>query len=121
MRRFLILAGACLMAQPALLQPALAHALLDRADPAVGSTVPAAPAALSLRYTEPVEPRFSTVSVTDAKGNKVNDGKPRSKDGNRVLVVPLKTLSPGTYNVEWHVTSVDTHKTEGHFSFTVKP
>jgi copper resistance protein C len=115
MKRFLILAGACLLAQPA-----LAHALLDRATPRVGSTV-AAPDAVTLRYTEPVEPVFSTVRVTDAKGGRVDDGKPKPEDGNRVLVVPLKKLSPGTYTVEWHVTSVDTHKTEGRFSFTVTP
>jgi methionine-rich copper-binding protein CopC len=28
-------------------------------------------------------------------------------------------LSPGTYRVHWHVLSVDTHKTEGSFSFRV--
>ena len=37
------------------------------------------------------------------------------------LMVKLKPLSPGIYSVAWHVTSVDTHKTEGHFTFTVKP
>ena len=33
--------------------------------------------------------------------------------------VSLKSLSPGTYRVRWHVLSVDTHKTEGSFTFTV--
>ncbi|HYZ21268.1 MAG TPA: copper resistance protein CopC [Rhodopila sp.] len=120
MRRLLILvspilAGTCLTAPPA-----LAHAMLDHATPPVGSAGPA-PASVSLRYTEPVEPLFSTVSVTNAKGDRVDDGKPKPDADGRILVVPLKQLPPGTYNVEWHVTSVDTHKTEGHFSFTVKP
>lgn len=39
-------------------------------------------------------------------------------DGKR-LAVSLGALPPGTYNVVWHATSVDTHKTEG--SFTVAP
>jgi copper resistance protein C len=33
--------------------------------------------------------------------------------------VGLKSLSPGTYRVRWHALSVDTHKTEGSFTFRV--
>ena len=100
---------------------ALAHAFLERASPAVGSEVSGSPPALDLRYTEPVEPLFSTVTVTDSSGARVDAGKPAPQDGGRVLSIPLKPLAPGVYAVEWHVTSVDTHKTEGHFTFTVKP
>jgi methionine-rich copper-binding protein CopC len=100
---------------------AFAHAFLDRASPAVGSEVSGSPPALNLTYTEPVEPLFSTVQVTDAGGARVDEGKPTPLNDRRVLSVKLKTLPPGTYSVEWHVTSVDTHKTEGHFTFTVKP
>jgi methionine-rich copper-binding protein CopC len=28
-------------------------------------------------------------------------------------------LKPGSYTVTWHVLSVDTHRTEGSYSFTV--
>jgi hypothetical protein len=51
----------------------------------------------------------------------VDQGKPTALDDGRMLSVKLKPLPPGVYAVEWHVTSVDTHKTEGHFTFTVKP
>ncbi len=37
------------------------------------------------------------------------------------LRVPLKSLSPGTYKVLWRVLSVDTHRSEGNFSFRVAP
>ncbi len=100
---------------------AFAHAFLDRASPAVGSEVSGSPPALVLTYTEPVEPLFSTVQVTDASGARVDEGKPTTPEDGRILVVKLKTLSPGTYTVVWHVTSVDTHKTEGHFTFSVRP
>jgi copper resistance protein C len=101
--------------------PALAHAFLDRASPGVGSEVSGSPPTLNLTYTEPVEPLFSTVKVTDASGARVDEAKPTPLEDGRVLSVKLKTLPPGDYSVEWHVTSVDTHKTEGHFTFTVKP
>ncbi len=114
--RYLLIIAACLIGPSA-----WAHAFLDRASPPVGSEVSAAPPSLTLSYTEAVEPLFSTVQVTDSSGAVVSDGKPTSQGGGRVLVVKLKPLPAGVYTVTWHVTSVDTHKTEGHFTFTVKP
>ncbi len=35
------------------------------------------------------------------------------------LMVGLKPLESGTYTVTWRVTSTDTHKTSGRFSFSV--
>jgi methionine-rich copper-binding protein CopC len=113
---FVIAPVACLIGQSA-----FAHAFLDRASPAVGSEVSGSPPAILLTYTEPVEPLFSTIHVTDVNGGRVDEGTPAAKDDGRILLVNLKTLPPGVYTVEWHVTSVDTHKTEGHFTFTVKP
>ncbi len=102
-------------------QMAFAHAFLERASPAVGSEISSSPPVLTLAYTESVEPLFSTVQVTDASGARVDDGTPVPLNEGRVLSVKLKHLMPGVYSVEWHVTSVDTHKTEGHFTFTVRP
>jgi hypothetical protein len=116
MWRVFVIATVCLIGQPA-----WAHAFLDKASPPVGSEVSGSPPSLSLSYTEPVEPLFSTIQVTNSTGAQVNDGKPIPQDGGRILVVKLKRLPPGVYSVAWHVTSVDTHKTEGHFIFTVKP
>jgi methionine-rich copper-binding protein CopC len=94
-----------------------AHAFLDHADPRVGSTVPTAPRELSLSFTQNLEPAFSTVEVRDAAGARVDQGKARvSAD---TMLVGLKLLPPGTYQVHWRVLSVDTHTTEGSFSFQV--
>lgn len=99
---------------------ASAHAFLDHAVPAVGSTVAHAPAQLSLWFTEGVEPAFSGVTVLNAAGRQVETGKAHRASGtNTELQVPVKQLPPGSYKVEWHVMSVDTHKTEGDYSFTV--
>ncbi len=96
---------------------ARAHAFLDHAIPLVGSTVPSAPHEVSLWFTQNIETAFSSVEVTDAGGARVDQGKPQIS-GN-TMHVGLKTLGPGTYRVRWHVLSVDTHKTEGSFSFHV--
>ena len=37
------------------------------------------------------------------------------------LRVPLKALPAGTYQVIWRVLSVDTHRTQGSFTFRVGP
>jgi methionine-rich copper-binding protein CopC len=96
-----------------------AHALLDRADPRVGSTLTAAPSEVSLFFSQNLEAAFSTAEVTDASGQRVDEGKPRI-EGN-VMRVQLRAIPPGAYRVEWHVLSVDTHTTEGRFSFEVRP
>ena len=73
-------------------------------------------------FTEALEPAFSTITVTDAQGREVEDGKAKVDAGNPMLLeVGLKPLAPGTYTVKWRVISVDTHPTEGDFTFTVKP
>ena len=95
------------------------HAFLETATPAVGSTVATAPREVVIDFTEGVEPAFSTVEVTDGAGHRVDSG-PAHRDGApQRLAVPLKTLVPGTYTVRWHATAVDTHRTEGRFTFTV--
>ena len=94
-----------------------AHAFLDHASPLVGSTVAAAPHEVALTFTQNLEAAFSSVQVTDAKGARVDLGKPQIS-GN-TMRVGLKAAGPGRYQVHWHALSVDTHKTEGNFSFTV--
>lgn len=97
-----------------------AHAFLERASPPVGSSLPAAPPTLSIRFTEAVEPLFSSIVLLDAQGTAVAIGKAGATDGGLTLTVPLPPLKPGAYTVVWHATSVDTHKTEGRYSFTVE-
>ena len=94
-----------------------AYAFLDHASPLVGSTVGSAPREVVLTYTQNLEAGFSSVEVTDANGARVDQGKPQIS-GN-TMRVGLKSLPPGTYRVRWHALSVDTHKTEGSFSFRV--
>jgi copper resistance protein C len=96
---------------------AQAHAFLDHAEPAADSTVNTPPQDLTLTFTQNLEPAFSSAEVTDANGTRVDQGKPQIS-GN-VMRVGLKALSAGSYKVHWRVLSVDTHTTQGSFSFQV--
>jgi len=96
-----------------------AHAFLDHASPLVGSTVASAPREVSLTFTQNLESAFSSVQVTDANGARVDQGK--AQISGNTMRVRLKALTHGTYRVRWQALSVDTHKTEGSFTFSVGP
>ena len=98
---------------------ASAHAFLKTATPAVGSTVQQPPNQVVIDFTEGVEPKFSTITVQDASGSAVQTGDVKLAGGDTHLAIAVNALKAGTYTVTWHATAVDTHKTEGHFSFTV--
>ncbi|HDR2404910.1 TPA: CopC domain-containing protein YobA [Enterobacter asburiae] len=99
----------------------LAHAHLKQQIPAADSVV-TAPQALTLNFSEGIEPGFSGVVVTDAKKQIIKTGTASRDEQNKAqLTVPLEqTLASGTYQVDWHVVSVDGHKTKGSYHFSVK-
>jgi len=97
-----------------------AHAFLQRAEPAVGSTVQTSPSEIRIRFTENIEPAFSSVQVFDPSGKEVDKhdvGLDRSDHA--LLHVSLPRLGAGIYKVVWRVVSVDTHVTSGSFTFQV--
>jgi len=102
--------------------PARGHAFLDHASPPVGSSVSASPPVVTLWFTQDLEPAFSGVTVTNEAGQRVDLGNAQILQGSPAeLQIGLKPLVPGTYLVSWHVVSVDTHPTEGTFTFEIKP
>jgi methionine-rich copper-binding protein CopC len=101
---------------------ALSHAFLDAAAPLVGGTVAASPKEIRLSFTEAIEPRFSGIDLVTDDGRTIATGQATVDPGDdKQLVLPLRPLAPGRYRVRWHVVSVDTHRTEGEYSFTVEP
>ena len=96
---------------------AQAHAFLDHADPRVGNKVASPPHQVTLWFTQKLEPAFSSVTVTNAAGQRVDTGKARV-NGNQ-MSVSLRSGGGGTYHVNWNVLSVDTHRTNGDFTFQV--
>ncbi|HCM9361572.1 TPA: CopC domain-containing protein YobA [Enterobacter bugandensis] len=99
----------------------LAHAHLEQQSPAADSLV-ASPQVLTLNFSEGIEPGFSGVVVTDAQNQVIKTGTATRDEKNKAqLTVPLEqTLAPGAYRVDWHVVSVDGHKTKGSYRFSVK-
>lgn len=99
-----------------------AHAHLRSATPAVDSTVAVPPSNVTIRFTEGIEPRFSSIAVRDSAGKRVDKGAAHTAPSDNALFsVGLAALPAGTHAVAWHATATDTHKTDGKFSFAVKP
>jgi methionine-rich copper-binding protein CopC len=101
---------------------AFAHAHLKSATPADKSTVKSSPGELDLTFTEGLNLKFSGIKVTGADKTAVKLGNSMLMQNDTVLMVPVsETLGAGTYTVEWHALSTDGHKTNGSYTFTVKP
>jgi methionine-rich copper-binding protein CopC len=113
----MVLVAAMLAMAPSM---AFAHAHLNSASPGENATV-AAPEQVSLGFTQRLEKSFSSIEVRDAGGKRVDDGTVRPQADPAHLTIALPKLPAGVYTVIWHATSVDTHRTEGIFTFTVAP
>jgi methionine-rich copper-binding protein CopC len=95
---------------------------LEHSDPSVGSKVHSVPAAVRIWFTEAIELRFSSIQVFDATGKQVDKKDMHLDPSNRSLLqVSLPRLGPGSYKVVWRIVSVDTHRTNGDFTFQILP
>lgn len=100
----------------------LAHAHLTHQYPAADAVVDAAPQALTLNFSEGVEAEFSGATLTGPQQRVIETGVAKRNEQDKTqLIVPLsQPLSAGDYRVDWHVVSVDGHKTKGRYSFSVR-
>jgi copper transport protein len=113
-----LIALAAMLSLPA---AAYGHAALVQTVPSASGLVDRPPSEVTLRFSEPVEPRFAAVSITGADGRPQSAGAPRRAGDPDALAVPLKRLAQGWYLVYWRVISVDGHPVRGAFTFAVGP
>ena len=101
---------------------AFAHAHLKHQYPASDAAVTAAPQAITLNFSEGVEANFSGLTLTGPQQTVVKTGtaKRNEKDDKQLIVPVEEAMKPGDYQVDWHVVSVDGHKTKGKYHFSVK-
>jgi copper transport protein len=96
-------------------QPAHAHAVLVSSNPPAGATLGATPAAVVLRFDEPLVIKLSHATVVDPTGRRFHDST-----SDKTMRVPLATAAPGIYRVEWStVSQADGHAVTGSMRFGV--
>ena len=96
---------------------AYAHAALVELVPADGAVLAAAPADVTLRFSEPVAPVM--LRVLDIEAKPVADGA-RAQVEDTIIRLPLPAgLAHGTYVVSYRVISVDSHPISGAVVFSI--
>lgn len=125
MKKFLLPAALLLIGHAV---PALAHPKLVRSAPAASAVVRSTDV-VTLAFSERLMPRLSGAEVTmTGMPGMANHGPMKisgvrttvGSDG-RTLVARLpRPLSAGTYRIDWHAVSADTHRITGSLSFTVR-
>lgn len=99
---------------------AFAHVFPQKQEPGAGATV-ASPAQVRILFDGPLEPAFSSLTVTDASGKQVNSAKAMvDAQQPAVIAVPLPPLAAGHYTVHWVAVASDGHRTHGDYPFDVK-
>lgn len=98
---------------------ASAHSFPEEEHPAAGQRIAAPPAEITIKFDAPIEKLFAKLEVLDAEGKNQTVGAPEISSDNLMLTVKLAPLKPGDYTVKWGVVCVDTHHTEGSYTFTV--
>jgi len=102
-------------------QLAHAHAYPTHQAPSAGSTVPTSQKDVAIDFDDGLEPAFSSIAVTDAQGKSVTSAKSVVDPSNKKhMSVALNPLTPGEYSVAWVAIAEDGHRTQGHYTFTVK-
>ncbi len=103
---------------------ASAHAFIDHCTPEVGSTVAQAPQQIQCVFTDPIDPKQTVITVTDASNNQVDnkDLKGDTSDTNgKTVIETLDTtkMTAGLYTVKWSTVAEDGHATNGQWQFAL--
>jgi hypothetical protein len=98
-----------------------AHAYLVKSIPAQRAVLLRAPAKIQLWFNEPLEARYSGLTIVDPAGKNVNLTHVEIGGADPKLIsATVDTFSAGTYTVKYRVLSVDGHIAENQFPFTIK-
>ncbi|WP_240648107.1 copper resistance CopC family protein [Pararobbsia silviterrae] len=116
MGRVIASCGVCMM----FAATASAHVFPKHQDPGAGASV-SAPKEVRIQFDGPLEPAFSTLTVTDGNGKDVEAAKSAVDAAHPdVMSVALPSLTPGHYAVHWAAVAADGHRTHGDYTFEVK-
>lgn len=119
---FAMAAASTLFATAALAQPDLLSS--TPTDKSTG----AAPAAIELKFSEPLTTQSSAASLTmTSMPGMENHGEMKMKisvagagDGKTMVITPASKLSAGTYRVDWRAVSSDARPAVGKITFQVQ-
>jgi copper resistance protein C len=98
---------------------AWAHSFPEKENPPAGAKVASPPSEVVIDFDAPIEKLFAKLEVTGADGVNQAVGTPQISDDGIRMSVKVGALKPGDYTVKWAVVGIDTHHTNGSYTFTV--
>lgn len=98
---------------------ASAHATLEKTTPQEKGVVKDKPEDIQLEYNQPVNAKYSNITLYNDKGKKITDVKPSTTGWSKTLEFPGDQIAKGTNTVEWHAISADGHEVSNTFEFSV--
>jgi methionine-rich copper-binding protein CopC len=114
-----ILATFAFLAIAAGAPPASAHSFPQQEIPSAGQKLAKPPSEVSIRFDAPIEKLFAKLDVVDSSGSSVTAGPPEIGPKSLTLSVKLAALKPGDYTVKWGVVCLDSHHTQGSYTFSI--
>jgi copper resistance protein C len=110
---------ALVVAQLAAIHSAHAHAVIIESTPAVGATISAGDADVSLHYNSRIDHQRSRLTLISGEGTSqllaiIPDSAPD------IVAAKIPNLAPGQYRLRWQVLAIDGHLTRGDIPFSVK-
>jgi copper resistance protein C len=119
-RTLALLVGTALALIVSVTAVASAHSFPEQETPPAGAALTEPPAQVTIKYDAPIEKLFASLEVLNSAGQNEAVSNPKVSPDGWTLSVPVNKLQPGEYTVQWRVVCVDTHHTQGSYSFTVE-
>ncbi len=111
---------AALMLMLSLASPVLGHAIVIDSTPKAGSTLPAGPFEIAIRFNSRIDVGRSSLTILDAERRVTTlSVKPTTEPDLLLGLGP--PLAPGKYRIRWQVLALDGHITRGDISVSVLP
>jgi methionine-rich copper-binding protein CopC len=98
---------------------AFAHSFPEEQHPAAGEKLGSSPNEIRIKFDAPIEKLFAKLQVVDSSGKDYAVGAPQISSDGIELTEKVEAMKPGEYTVRWAVVCIDTHHTEGSYSFTI--
>lgn len=96
------------------------HARLTNALPEAESIMDQAPAEIRLVFSRRLDRSASYILLEDASGNPVKSEPIATLDGpQEQIAISVEAIPPGIYLVKWQASSLDRHRAQGSYRFTI--
>ncbi|RQX27553.1 copper resistance protein CopC [Staphylococcus warneri] len=104
---------------PSVMNQASAHATLEKTNPKQDGVVKQMPEEIELEFNEPVNSKYSNITLYNDKGKELGKVKPSTSGWAKTLTFSPDKVGKGTHTIKWQAISADGHEVGDQFEFSV--